>query len=71
MQSRENGFIESFNGQTRGQLLNGEIFTTLLEAKVLVEDWRQAVQPISQLILTQQLVQLLGPGHNHPGNFDR
>jgi len=29
----------------------------LLEAKVLVEDWRQAEQPISQLILTQQLVQ--------------
>ena len=46
MQSRENGFIESFNGQTRGQLLNGEIFTTLFEAKVLIEDWRQQFNQI-------------------------
>jgi putative transposase len=37
----ENGYIESFNGKLRDELLNGEIFTTLLEAKVLVERWRQ------------------------------
>jgi transposase InsO family protein len=30
----ENGYIESFNGKLRDGLLNGEIFTTLLEAKV-------------------------------------
>ena len=33
----ENGYIESFNGKFRDELLNGEIFTTLQEAKVLVE----------------------------------
>ncbi len=36
----ENGYIESFNGKLRDELLNGEIFTTLLEAKVLIENWR-------------------------------
>ncbi len=37
----ENGYVESFNGKLRDELLNGEIFDTLLEAKVLVERWRQ------------------------------
>ena len=33
----ENGYVESFNGKLRDELLNGEIFYTLREAKVLVE----------------------------------
>ena len=37
----ENGFIESFNGKLRDELLNGEIFETLKEAEVLVEMWRK------------------------------
>ena len=37
----ENGYIESFNGKLRDELLNLEIFTTLREAKVLIEQWRQ------------------------------
>ena len=37
----ENGYVESFNGKLRDELLNREIFTTLLEAKVLVENWRR------------------------------
>lgn len=36
----ENGYIESFNGKLRDELLNREIFDTLFEAKVLVERWR-------------------------------
>ena len=36
----ENGYIESFNGRLRDELLNGEVFTSLLEAKVLIERWR-------------------------------
>ena len=46
----ENGYIESFNGKLRDELLNGEIFDTLLEAKVLVERWRReynTIQPHS------------------------
>jgi putative transposase len=37
----ENGYVESFNGKLRDELLNGEIFYTLLEAKVLIERWRE------------------------------
>ena len=37
----ENGYNESFNGKLRDELLNGEIFTSLLEAKVLIENWRK------------------------------
>ena len=37
----ENGYNESFNGKLRDELLNGEIFYTLIEAKVLIERWRQ------------------------------
>jgi len=48
----ENGYVESFNGKLRDGLLNGEIFTTLLEAKVLIENWRRTyntVRPHSSL----------------------
>ncbi len=37
----ENGYNESFNGKLRDELLNGEIFYTLKEAKVLIEQWRR------------------------------
>ena len=37
----ENGYAESFIGKMRDELLNREIFYTLNEAKVLLEDWRQ------------------------------
>jgi transposase InsO family protein len=36
----ENGYIESFNGKLRDELLNREIFTTLTEAQVLIAQWR-------------------------------
>jgi putative transposase len=36
----ENGYNESFNGKLRDELLRGEIFYTLKEAKVLIERWR-------------------------------
>ena len=37
----ENGYNESFNGKLRDELLNGEVFYTLKEAQVLIEQWRQ------------------------------
>ena len=37
----ENSFSESFNSRFRDELLNAEIFTTLLEARVLIEEHRQ------------------------------
>jgi putative transposase len=48
----ENGYVESFNGKLRDELLNGEIFYTLQEAKILIEKWRREynqVRPHSAL----------------------
>ncbi len=48
----ENGYIESFNGKLRDELLNREMFDTLLEVKVLVERWRREynhIRPHSSL----------------------
>jgi putative transposase len=48
----ENGYIESFNGKLRDELLNREVFDTLKEAKVLIEHWRKdynQIRPHSSL----------------------
>lgn len=66
----ENGYIESFNGKMRDELLDREIFYTLKEAKVLIEDWRRHYNtkrphsalnyrpPAPEAILVQPLPQL-------------
>ena len=36
----ENPYVESFNGRLRDELLAVEQFNTLLEAQVVIEDWR-------------------------------
>jgi transposase InsO family protein len=48
----ENGYVESFIGKLRDELLDREIFTTLAEAKILIEEWRKEynqVRPHSSL----------------------
>ena len=48
----ENGYCESFNSKLRDELLEGEQFSTLHEAQVLIERWRRhynAVRPHSSL----------------------
>ena len=48
----ENGYVESFNGKLRDELLNREIFYTLTEAQILIERWRRqynTVRPHSAL----------------------
>ena len=37
----ENGYCESFNGSFRDELLNGEIFYSLREAQIIIEEWRK------------------------------
>jgi putative transposase len=66
----ENGYIESFNGKLRDELLDREIFYTLKEAQVLIEDWRRHYNhmrphsslnyrpPAPEAILVQPLPQL-------------
>jgi putative transposase len=61
----ENGYIESFNGKLRDGLLNGEIFTTLLEAKVLIENWRReynTIRPHSSLGYKPPAPEAIMPG---------
>lgn len=36
----ENGYCESFNGKLRNECLNQEIFYSLKEAKIVIEQWR-------------------------------
>jgi len=36
----ENGYRESFNGKMRYELLNGELFYSLMEARIIIERWR-------------------------------
>jgi transposase InsO family protein len=48
----ENGYCENFNSKLRDELLKGEIFYTLEEAKVIIESWRRhynTVRPHSSL----------------------
>jgi transposase InsO family protein len=48
----ENGYVESFNGKLRDELLNGEVFNTLQEAQILIERYRQTynrIRPHSSL----------------------
>ena len=48
----ENGYCESFNGKLRDECLNGEIFYSLKEAQVVIEQWRvqyNTVRPHSAL----------------------
>ena len=37
----ENGYIESFNARLRDELLDGEIFYSLKEARIVIESWRR------------------------------
>ena len=48
----QNAFVESFNGTLRNELLDGEMFFSVTEARSLVEDWRReynTVRPHSSL----------------------
>ena len=48
----ENGYCESFNGKLRDECLNGEIFYSLKEANVVIEQWRKhynTIRPHSSL----------------------
>jgi hypothetical protein len=61
----EDGFIESFNARLRDELLDGEIFYSLAEAKILIEGWRRhynTVRPNGSLGYTT------GPGGLRPSD---
>ena len=37
----ENGYCESFNSKLRDELLNGEVFYSHMEARIVIESWRR------------------------------
>jgi transposase InsO family protein len=48
----KNGYCESFNGKLRDELPNGEIFYSLKEAQIVIEQWRKhynTIRPHSAL----------------------
>jgi putative transposase len=66
----QNAYVESFNGKLRDELLAVEIFTTLLEAKIMAEDYRQSYnkhRPHSSLNYMTPDEFTLNLHHNNPG----
>ena len=64
----ENGYCESFNGKLRDELLNGEIFYSLKEAQVVIEQWRKhynTIRPHSALGYRPPAPQTFAPATNH------
>ena len=44
----ENGYCKSFNARLRDELLNGEIFYSLKEAQIVIEEWRKYYNTVRQ-----------------------
>lgn len=64
----ENGYCESFNGKLRDELLNGEIFYSLKEAQIVIEQWRKhynTIRPHSSLEYRPPAPQTFMPVPNH------
>lgn len=65
----ENGYCESFNGKLRDECLNGEIFYSLKEATVVIEQWRKhlnTIRPHSSLNYRPPAPQTSAPTLLHP-----
>ena len=65
----ENGYCESFNSKLRDELLNGEIFYSLEEARIIIENWRRhynGARPHSALGYRPPAPQVLLPARPAP-----
>ncbi len=68
----ENGYNESFNGKLRDEMLNTEIFYTIKEAQVLIEEWRRhynEVRPHSSLGYKPPAPRAIVPGDKNRENY--
>ena len=75
----ENGYVESFNGKLRDELLNMEGFNMLAEARILIEQWQQHHNtvrphpslryrpPASEVLLTSGRPPPAGPPSSNSG----
>jgi transposase InsO family protein len=62
----ENGYIESFNARLRDELLDGEIFYSLREARIVIEQWRchyNTVRPHGSLGYKSPAPEVFIPAH--------
>ena len=62
----ENGYVESFNGKLRDELIDREIFDTPLEARIIVEKWRREynqVRPHSSLAYLPPAPEAIQPSY--------
>jgi transposase InsO family protein len=69
----ENGYCESINGKLRDELLNGEIFYTLREAQVIIEQWRvhyNTIRPHSALGYRPPAPEIIVPREGLPMNHE-
>ena len=65
----ENVYVESFNARFRDELLNGELFYSLREAQILIEQWRihyNTVRPHSALGYRRPAPESIGPMVQRP-----
>jgi len=69
----ENGYVESFNGRLRDELLDRELFLSLPEARVVLGQWRVGYNHRWPLVLKQANANALpchfgmgGSAHNSP-----
>ncbi len=66
----QNGFIESFNGRLRDECLNEHLFSSLVEARRIIEAWRidyNTRRPHSSLdgLTPTEFAARPNQGHNH------
>ena len=67
----ENGYCESFNGKLRDECLNGEIFYSLKEAQIVIEQWRvlyNTLRPHSALGYRPPAPEACNPWVPHPNS---
>ena len=65
----ENGYIELFNGKLRDEPLTGEIFYSLREAQVVIEQWRRhynTIRPHSSLGYRPPAPEVITPPVSQP-----
>ena len=65
----KNGYNKSFNGKLRDELLNREIFYSMTEAKVLIEQWRRhykTIRPHTSLGYRPPAPQTIAPHRGDP-----
>lgn len=65
----ENGYCENFNAWVRDELLNGEIFYSLREAQILIQQWRincNNVRPHSVVVYRPPAPESIDPMDQRP-----